>query len=101
AARSARQGVLIAQRGPSATSALTQLEIAASASAYLERHRDGAALFGALDQIARQFGVEIADVDGEDAQRIRRPVKHGLTTAEWNEHYERGRRLSYAKAIEL
>ena len=97
AARSARLGILIAQRGPSVTSALSQLEIAASATAYLERHRDGAKLFGAVDQIARQFGVDIANMDGEDAERMRRPVKHGLTTAEWDENYERGRRLSYAR----
>ena len=97
----ASRGIRLAQRGPSATSPLSNLTIAAASTAFYERHRDGARLFGAIDQVGRGFGFDIVDVDGDDAHRLRSLVRQGLTTAEWDELYTEGRRLPYARAIEL
>ncbi|MCU1441318.1 MAG: putative ATPase [Rhodoglobus sp.] len=100
AARLARRGLLLAARGPSATSALSHLDTLAGACAYLERHRDGALLFGFHDNVARQYGLFPAQKDTDDATR-RNPVRQGLTTQEWDEYYARGAAMPYAKAIEF
>ncbi|HWR86766.1 MAG TPA: BTAD domain-containing putative transcriptional regulator [Rhodoglobus sp.] len=101
AARMARRGILIAAKGPSATSALTHLETLAGACAYLERHRDGAILFGAHDAITAHYGLRYEDDMDLEEQCRREPVQQGLTADEWAEAYELGRRMSRSAALEF
>ena len=103
AARTARAGLelTLPARANSVTSPLLHLYVLAAASALLERHRDGAVLYGAIDRHARPYGFDLATVEGPEWQRRRDLVAGGLTPGEWDEAYRQGAELDYAQMVRL
>jgi predicted ATPase/DNA-binding SARP family transcriptional activator len=101
AARAARLGLTASMRDGSQVSPLTQLDVIAGATAYLERHRDGARLYGAIARIGRRYGYDLVEVEGELTRRQREPVRQGLTAEEWDAAFAEGERMSLADAVQL
>ncbi|BDZ45209.1 hypothetical protein GCM10025866_11180 [Naasia aerilata] len=103
AARAARAGLELTLPGRvnSVTSPLLHLYVLAAASALLERHREGAILYGAIDRHARPYGFDLMRVEGAEGQRRRDLVARGLTPAEWDEAYRQGGELDYDQMVRL
>lgn len=83
------------------TSPLLHLYVLAAASALLERHREGATLYGAIDRRARPYGFDLMRVEGAEGQRRRDLVALGLTPAEWDDAYRQGGELDYDQMVRL
>jgi predicted ATPase/DNA-binding SARP family transcriptional activator len=101
AARAARLGLTASTRDGSQVSPLTQLDVIAGATAYLERQRDGARLYGAISRIGRRYGYDLVEVEGEFTRRQREPVRQALTAEEWDAAFAEGERMTLAEAIQL
>lgn len=80
---------------------ILSLHSAAVAVSGVERQRDGAALFAAVDRLGALYGFPRIAVNDEAYERLRTRTKQALTTAEWNAEYRRGTRLDLAEAVAL
>jgi predicted ATPase/DNA-binding SARP family transcriptional activator len=83
------------------TSGLALLHLVGGASAFVERHADGAAMFGAIDALGRRYGYHPVAVEGADAQGLRDRVAAGLGPGQYDAAYERGAELSFAGLLAL
>ncbi|CAN5559793.1 hypothetical protein BH10ACT7_BH10ACT7_13630 [soil metagenome] len=80
---------------------ILSLHSAAVAVSGVERQRDGAALFAAVDRLGALYGFPRISVNDDGYERWRTRTKQALTTAEWNAEYRRGTRLDLAEAVAL
>jgi predicted ATPase/DNA-binding SARP family transcriptional activator len=94
-------GAARALAGGDPTSALALLHLCGGAFALIERHRDGARLFGAVDALGRRFSYNPVTAEGADAQAHRDAVAAGLTRADYEAAYAEGTALGYAEALSL
>jgi predicted ATPase/DNA-binding SARP family transcriptional activator len=83
------------------TSALALLHLVGGASAFVERHADGAAIFGAIDALGRRYGYNPVAVEGADAKVHRDRVAAGLAPGQYDAEYARGAKLSFAELFGL
>lgn len=77
------------------------LHAAAIAVSGVERQRDGARLFGAVDRLGAVYGFPRAAVNDAAHERYRTRAKQSLTTAEWNAAYREGTTLTIDQAAAL
>jgi hypothetical protein len=77
------------------------LHAAAIAVSGVERQRDGARLFGAVDRLGAVYGFPRAAVNDAAHERYRTRAKQSLTTAEWNAAYREGTTLGIDQAAAL
>lgn len=75
-------GVAFALADEDPTSALALLHLIGGASALVERHFDGAAIFAAVDRIGARYGYNPVVTEGDDARSHRERVRMALTTAQ-------------------
>lgn len=83
------------------TSALALLHLVGGASAFVERHADGASIFGAVDAIGRRYGYNPVAVEGADARVHRDRVAAGLAPGRYDAAYALGEKLSFAELVAL
>ncbi|MGX5682113.1 ATP-binding protein [Schumannella luteola] len=81
--------------------AILALHAAAIAVSGIERQRDGARLFGAVDRLGAAYGFPRAAINDEMHERHRTRTKQSLTAAEWNACYREGAALSLDEAVSL
>lgn len=77
------------------TSALALMHLVGGASALLDRQRDGAVIFGAVDALGPRFGYHPVRTEGADAQAHRDRVRGALGAAEWRAALAEGARLDF------
>lgn len=77
------------------------LHAAAIAVSGVERQRDAARLFGAVDRLGAVYGFPRAAVNDEAHERHRTRTKQSLTASEWNAAYREGTALSLDGAVGL
>jgi predicted ATPase/DNA-binding SARP family transcriptional activator len=94
-------GARSAAKGGDFPGALALLHLVGGATAFLERHEDGAAVFGAVDAIGRRYSYNPVDAEGADAQVHRDRVASGLTPREYDAAYDRGSRMSLPELLAL
>ncbi|BDI22584.1 BTAD domain-containing putative transcriptional regulator [Herbiconiux sp. L3-i23] len=75
------------------TSALALLHVIAGACAFVERHEEGAALFGAIDRMGVRHDYNPVIAEGDDAKKRRDAVAAGLTGEEFDRAYRSGGRM--------
>jgi hypothetical protein len=80
---------------------LALLHLAGGASACVERHADGATVFGAVDTIGRHYSYNPVLAEGADAQVHRDRVASGLLPCDYDAAYQRGAGLSLSELITL
>jgi len=95
------RGAQTAAIGGDIPGALALLHLAGGASAFVERHADGAAVFGAVDTIGRRYSYNPVVAEGADAQVHRDRVASGLLPRDYSAAYERGTELSLGELISL
>lgn len=83
-------GVAFALADEDPTSALALLHLVGGATALVERHADGAAIFAAVDRIGTRYGYNPVVAEGDDARSHRERVRIALTTAEQAQAAARG-----------
>lgn len=83
------------------TSALALMHVVGGACALLERHRDGAVIFGAVDALGARFGYSPVRTEGQDAQAHRDRVAAGLVPGEWESALRDGARLGFDELFAL
>ncbi|MDO7882813.1 BTAD domain-containing putative transcriptional regulator [Salinibacterium soli] len=77
------------------------LHAAAIAVSGIERQRDGARLFGAVDRLGAVYGFPRAAINDDVHEGYRSRTKQALTAAEWNACYREGAALSLDEAVSL
>jgi hypothetical protein len=88
-------GARTALQGGDPTGALALLNLVGGAAARVERHREGAVLFGGVDELGLRYGYNPVAAEGDDARRHRDLVAAGLTADAFADAYEHGRTLDF------
>ena len=83
------------------TSVLALMHVAAGASAFVERHEEGAQLFGAIDKLGERFDWNPVVNEGADAQERRDAVAVGISADEFDRAYRAGQRLEFDGAVRI
>lgn len=94
-------GAQTAARGGDYPGALALLHLLGGATALVEKHEQGAAVFGAVDAIGRRYSYNPVDAEGDDARIHRERVASGLRPSAYDEAYARGAQLSLPELLEL
>lgn len=81
--------------------ALALLHLVGGATALVERHAEGAAVFGAVDAIGKRYSYNPVVAEGADAQIHRDRVAAGLTRAQFDAAYARGAEFSLSQLLAL
>ncbi|WP_286277308.1 BTAD domain-containing putative transcriptional regulator [Naasia aerilata] len=71
------------------------------ACALVERHEEGARLFGAVDRIGVRYGYNPVVAEGEETRQLRERVAAGLTAAEFDRAYAEGAALEFPDLFDL
>jgi hypothetical protein len=95
------RGAQTAAAGGDIPGALALLHLAGGASAFVERHADGATVFGAVDAIGRRYSYNPVVAEGADAQVHRDRVASGLLPRDFEAAYQRGTGLSLGELLNL
>ena len=69
--------------------------------ALLERHREAARIFGAVDRLGVRFGYNPVVAEGEEAQRHRDRVAQAIPPDEFEREYRRGGSLDFDDLFDL
>lgn len=94
-------GARAAAAGGDFPGALALLHLLGGATALVEQHVQGAAIFGAVDAIGRRYSYSPVAAEGADAEVHRDRVAGGLAKREYEAAYERGSRLSLDGLLSL
>ncbi len=95
------QGAKTAAAGGDFPGALALLHLVGGATAFIERHAEGARVFGAVDAIGRRYSYNPVDAEGADAQVHRDRVASGLLPRDWDAAYASGTELSLGELLAL
>ncbi|WP_210505277.1 BTAD domain-containing putative transcriptional regulator [Naasia sp. SYSU D00057] len=82
-------------------STLAGMHQIAGACALVERHEEGARIFGAVDRIGSRYNYNPVIAEGEEARRLRDRVAQGLTDAEYARAYADGAALELPDLFDL
>lgn len=94
-------GARAAAAGGDHPGALALLHLVGGAAAFVERHAQGAMVFGAVDALGRRYSYNPVTAEGADAQMHRDRVAAGLRPREYEAAYERGAGFSLAELLAL
>lgn len=94
-------GARSALAGGDVPGALALLHLVAGATSFIERHRDGARIFGAVDAIGRRYSYNPVSAEGADAQVHRDRVSAALLPKDFAVAYESGAQLSLEMLLGL
>jgi len=94
-------GAATAARGGDYPGALALLHLLGGAAALVEKHEQGAMIFGAVDAIGRRYSYNPVDAEGEDAQVHRDRVASGLLAPDFDAAYARGSDMSLSELLTL
>ena len=94
-------GARSAAAGGDVPGALALLHLVAGASSFVERHRDGARIFGAVDAIGRRYSYNPVSAEGADAQVHRDRVSAALLPKDYANAYDSGAELSLEGLLSL
>lgn len=94
-------GAKTAATGGDFPGALALLHLLGGATALVEQHVQGAAVFGAVDAIGRRYSYSPVAAEGADAMVHRDRVAAGLAKREYEAAYDRGARFSLEELIAL
>jgi predicted ATPase/DNA-binding SARP family transcriptional activator len=83
---------------PSTVAALHQI---GGACSIVERHEEGARIFGAVDRIGARYGYNPVVAEGEETRLLRERVAAGLTPAEFDRAYAEGATLEFPDLFDL
>lgn len=96
-----RSGVELTLKNSDPTSGLAHIHLAGGACALLERHADGATIFGAVDALGVRYDYNPVETEGADAQIHRDRVRQGLSAEDYDRFYREGASLTYADVVAL
>ncbi|HEY8588127.1 MAG TPA: BTAD domain-containing putative transcriptional regulator, partial [Naasia sp.] len=83
------------------TGTLANLHQIGGACALVERHEEGARVFGAIDRIGARYGYNPVVAEGEETRALRDRVAAGLTPNDYARAYRDGSVLEFADLFEL
>ena len=94
-------GAAFAARGGDFPGALALLHLLGGAAALVEKHEQGAVIFGAVDAIGRRYSYNPVDAEGADAQMHRDRVSSGLLLRDYEAAYARGTEMELPELLAL
>ncbi len=94
-------GAASAYLGEDPMGSLALMHAVGGACAFLEQHRVGAMIFGAVDRLGRRYGYNPVQTEGADAQQHRDRIAEGLTPGEFQQAYRAGEQLEFDDLFRL
>jgi hypothetical protein len=96
-----RRASLQALAAEDPASTLAGMHQIGGACALVERHEEGARLFGAVDRIGTRYGYNPVVAEGEETRLLRERVAAGLTEDEFARAYAEGGALEIPDLFDL
>ncbi|HEY8588541.1 MAG TPA: AAA family ATPase, partial [Naasia sp.] len=96
-----REATLAIHAAEDAASTLAGMHQIGAACALVDRHADGARIFGAVDRIGVRYGYNPVLAEGEDTRRLRDRVAAGLPGGGYERAYAEGAPLEFADLFAL
>ncbi|WP_210478956.1 BTAD domain-containing putative transcriptional regulator [Naasia sp. SYSU D00948] len=96
-----RRSIGLAASAADGASMLAGFHQLAGAFALLERHREAARIFGAVDRLGVRYGYNPVVAEGEEARKHRDRVAQALPAEDFDLEYRRGSRLGFEDLFAL